>query len=509
MSAGINLDRFCKDLNIKVKDGIMTGMIRPAGKTDVTVKIDGLDFNTPDPFVMDYLSKFGTVKTNTVIYGKYDTGPFKGKYNGDRRYQVDFSRAQKQMGTYHLIDGSKVRVFYRGNRKTCGRCHKLASECPGEAIARNCALGGGARVFLTDHMKKVWNEIGFVPTSFELEENDKTEDDAEQATKDAPIIAKTSFPPKLSGNEPNNRDIELFNGIIVKNLPKHLEEKEIVTFLVNHGMPIDHDIEKTKIMKGEKNTRVLIDGLSPADVETMHKSIHFLESNSKFFGVPLYCKPIRNLTPRKPNEEAVQNDQIQTDDTKTDDNKETMDVETVDVETVDVENVDVEPTKTPKLVTQPKPKIPGLEEKDRLRAEKKMRKKKNKEKKKEEKLVCNLSQEDFLVSPQTGLLKDKTHNFVFSDYTSDHDESDDSESYDEFEDSKEALSDIEKVPESSDPFTPVRLKSSFARTLLAKSVSRPSSTSTPGGKRSASSPADSKEKKKSRGRSKSQIPKKK
>ena len=124
-------------------------------------------------------------------------------------------------------------------------------------------------------------------------------------------------------------------------------------------------------------------------------------------------------------------------------------------------------------------------------------------------MVCNLSQEDFLVSPQTGLLKDKTHNFVFSDYTSDHDESDDSESDDEFEDSKEALSDIEKVPESSDPFTPVRLKSSFARTLLAKSVSRPSSTSTPGGKRSASSPADSKEKKKSRGRSKSQIPKKK
>ena len=37
MVAGVSLDRFCKDINIKVTPGVMTGMIRPAGKTDVTV----------------------------------------------------------------------------------------------------------------------------------------------------------------------------------------------------------------------------------------------------------------------------------------------------------------------------------------------------------------------------------------------------------------------------------------------------------------------------------------
>ena len=85
------------------------------------------------------------------------------------------------MATFHLIDGC---VFYRGNRKTCGRCHKLADDCPGEAIAKNCAAGGGKQVFLLDHMEKLWNDIGFTPSSFSLDENDRTEDDSHQAKKD-------------------------------------------------------------------------------------------------------------------------------------------------------------------------------------------------------------------------------------------------------------------------------------------------------------------------------------
>ena len=95
MAAGISLDRFCKDVGIRVTDDVITGIIRPAGKKDVTVSIVGLDFNTPDSFVTDYLSKFGTVLNITVVYSKFESGPFKGKYNGERKYQVDFSKAAK------------------------------------------------------------------------------------------------------------------------------------------------------------------------------------------------------------------------------------------------------------------------------------------------------------------------------------------------------------------------------------------------------------------------------
>ena len=108
MGAGISLDKYCKDVSIKVTENVMTGIIRPADKKDVTLSVVGLDFNTPDNFVVDYINKFGSVMSSAVVYSKVESGPFQGKYNGERKYQVDFSKATKQMGTFHIIDGSKV-----------------------------------------------------------------------------------------------------------------------------------------------------------------------------------------------------------------------------------------------------------------------------------------------------------------------------------------------------------------------------------------------------------------
>ena len=496
---------FCKEVNIKVTKGVMTGMIRPAGKTDVTQKVEGLDFNTPDNFVIDYINKFGSVKSNVVVYSKYESGPFKGKYNGIRQYQVDFTQAKRQMGTFHLIDGSKVRVFYRGNRKTCGRCHKLASECPGEAIARNCEAGGGARVYLSDHMKKLWEAIGFVPTSFELEQSDKSEDDVHQAEKDA-IIPEKQFPAKTPHQEPSHRDIDLSDGIIIKNFPDNLATREIITFLLNHGMPLGHhEEENVNINKEGKNTRVTIDGLNPENVKTMFKSIHFHETKTKFFDVPLYCTAVRNLTPKKKEIDPEQN--------KTLDKADSKPVEKPEVasENKTEDSVPISTDDNP-----PKPKIPGLTEEDRLKAikkktEKKKRKIKNKQKKDKDMPEGNLTKDDFLLSPKSGLIKEKgdeTEDFVFNENS--QDESCDSETDDEFEDSKEVFSEHENASEPTNVFTPVSLKSAFARTL-AKSVSKPSTTSTPSNaaKRPAKSPADAKDNKKSRSRSQSRIPKKK
>ena len=241
MLPGINLDKYCKDVNIRVTTNIMTGMIRPSGKADVTVSIVGIDFNTPDKFVFDYLSKFGVVVNQSVIYSKIETGAWKGKYSGERKYQMDFSKSPLSMGTYHLIDGCKVRVYYRGNKKTCGRCHKTAPDCPGDAIARDCGNNGGARVMLSDHMKDLWNKVGFVPTAFELDNNDK--DDMENDS----VIRDTKFPPSYERPPPTSRDIEQFKGILVKNIPNRVGEEEILDLLVNHGLPASHSKNKMKI----------------------------------------------------------------------------------------------------------------------------------------------------------------------------------------------------------------------------------------------------------------------
>ena len=199
---GINLDKFCKNESIRVTRTVKTGFIRPAGKKEVTVTVTGLDFNTPDTFVMEYLGKFGNVINRSVIYDRYKEGAFRGKYNGDRKYQVDFTKSKISMGTFHIIDGSRIRVYYPGNKKTCGRCHMTAENCKGDAVAKSCEENLGVRVDLHDHMRKLWKSIGFQPTNFHL---DLGEDNPDSAN-DVKIKDSGRFSPNIVRPETTEED---------------------------------------------------------------------------------------------------------------------------------------------------------------------------------------------------------------------------------------------------------------------------------------------------------------
>ena len=294
---GVNIEKYCKDISIRVNEDVRTGLIRPSGKPEVTVTITGLDFNTPDTLVIEYLNKFGKVTNNSVIYSKFQDGPFKDKYTGERKYQVDFSGSVVQMGTYHLLDNSKIRVFYRGNQKTCGRCHKTSSSCLGGGMAKDCEAAGGEKLFLTEHMRSLWEIVGFKPSSFSLEMNEC--ESAESLIHDAPMLDSSSFPPKFVRKEPSERDIQLSDGITIKNIPKVVEDKDLYELLFDSGLPEDHSIEFIHVNRGEKNTWVVIDALSSNKVQDIYKALHYPVAQVKYFGAPIFCNPLRNTTPAK------------------------------------------------------------------------------------------------------------------------------------------------------------------------------------------------------------------
>ena len=94
----------------------------------MVVAIAGLDFNTPDSLLQEYIIKFrGKLMNQSVSYSKFTEGPFKGKYNGERKYQVDFSEATTNMGTYHFIDGSRIRECFIGVKHVEGATRALVS----------------------------------------------------------------------------------------------------------------------------------------------------------------------------------------------------------------------------------------------------------------------------------------------------------------------------------------------------------------------------------------------
>ena len=149
----------------------------------------------------------------------------KDKFNGTRKYQVDFSQSLRYMGSYHYLDGEVVRVSYRGNVETCVNCHKAARRCPGGGKKKECKQAGGEFVHISDHMKHLWTEIDFSPTGFELPEM-ATEDDV---GCDLPILDAESFVNKVERPVRQQEHMQKYEGIMIKNFP--LKSSLLLLFL--------------------------------------------------------------------------------------------------------------------------------------------------------------------------------------------------------------------------------------------------------------------------------------
>ena len=364
----VNLDRFCKDEKIKVSKGVSTGYIRPAGRPEVVVTLTGLDFNTPDQFVIEYLSKFGSVVNKQPIYCKGTEGFMKNKYNGVRKYQVDFSKSTRQMGSYHFLDGEVVRINYRGNTETCGRCHQVAKDCPGGGKKKECKEQEGKYLHISDHMRELWKVINFVPTGFELptvEGGDNGDNSGE-----IPILDGLTFERKIERPLPDEKDKQKYDGITISNFPPKLSDADILTFLFEKGLSKDINKNTVQLVRSDKNTKVVIhDSLDWKTVQALMENIHFHESKQKFWNFPLYCKPLRSLTPVKTEAGDHDHDQVQ---------GVQGGAGHVVQEKPESENLSTKPKVKP---TENKNTIPGMPEADFKKAEEK-RKRKLKEQKK-------------------------------------------------------------------------------------------------------------------------------
>ena len=159
---GVSLERFITEHSTEFSSDLTMTQVRPANRRVVTVLITGLSFNIPDSQVKHYIESFGAKMVGVEpIYGVYKDGPWRGQYNGERRYKADFTEQIMPMGTYHLLNNDKIRVMYPGNTRTCGRCHQAPNSCAGGGIARVCGEQGGEKTTLYNHMKQIWSRIQY------------------------------------------------------------------------------------------------------------------------------------------------------------------------------------------------------------------------------------------------------------------------------------------------------------------------------------------------------------
>ena len=282
---GVSLDRFCREEVFRVTSGVTTGLIKPMENRNVALTIRGLNLNTPDSMVMEYITKFGQVVIQKVVYDTDKEGPFAGLKNGDRKYLMDFTNG-RNMGTFHLIDGMNVTVRYAGQRRTCGRCHQTAVNCPGNGWAKACEEVEGPRVTLREHMTNLWSAIGYKPSEFKLQ----YEEGGEILEKVVEIKESGQFTPPHKTKPKECQDKAKFVGVTVKNLPKDLPEREIVLFLENHGLGAAHP--GVNITKNFRSIKVDITNLDAKVSNTLIENIH----EKVFFSRKVYCRGVVEVT---------------------------------------------------------------------------------------------------------------------------------------------------------------------------------------------------------------------
>ena len=278
----VNIQRFLtKNECFELKQGLRTGIIRPAGKKEQAVTISGLHPNTKDQAVVKYLAAHGKVSTSDkVIHHIFPGAPGSslcaGKLNGNRTYMVEIT---KPMGSYHIIDGEKVSVRYRGQARTCARCHNTESVCPGRAIARDCT---SARVLLSAHMEEHWESVGYQPDTKDLNEVDDL--DVQLGVKDVEQEPVDSLRPDHS---------EKYSSVLIHGFSKTAEEKDIYDILIEGGLPTEY--QKGDIKKNDKNGQLLIENLSSSVCISLTNHIH----GKIFFKKKVFVNSIVEKTPVK------------------------------------------------------------------------------------------------------------------------------------------------------------------------------------------------------------------
>ena len=85
LEQGVDLNQLCYSDSYKLGVGVKTGVIKPMDRREVEVLLKGLNINTPDSSVLHYLSHFGKIVKEEVVFMKTREGPFKGLKNGDRK----------------------------------------------------------------------------------------------------------------------------------------------------------------------------------------------------------------------------------------------------------------------------------------------------------------------------------------------------------------------------------------------------------------------------------------
>ena len=152
---------------------------------------------------------------------------------------------KKPMGSFHIIDGEKVSIRYRSQIKSCARCHKSETRCPGKAVASQCS---DDRVLLSRNMQENWQQVGYAPDI----NTDGDVDEDEVTDMNIQIGSRTHVR--------EGPDLTLrYTAVMINGFQTSTSVEDIHQILVAQGLP--SQVSNTDIMRHENPERFLLRSL--------------------------------------------------------------------------------------------------------------------------------------------------------------------------------------------------------------------------------------------------------
>ena len=279
----VNINRFLhKNEAYVLKEGVQTSIIRPAGKKEVSVLVSGLHPNTKDQAVIRYLAAHGKVSPSDpaihhVYPGRPGSSMLAGKLNGNRSYMVEIT---KPMGSFHIIDGEKVSIRYRGQLRTCARCHQPETQCPGKSVAKECTA---PRVLLSCHMQEHWKTVSYVP--------DRDSDNLEEVEEETMVNVQIG-PKKVENEGPDLTP--RYNSVIINGFLPDTDLVQVHDILLGHGLPTGCLV--TDILRRERAGKLTISNLSSDTCVDLMDRLH----GKVFLKRKIYVTAVVAASPQKP-----------------------------------------------------------------------------------------------------------------------------------------------------------------------------------------------------------------
>ena len=124
------------------------------------------------------------------------------------------------------------------------------------------------------------------------------EEDREEGDK--PIVDLNTFQRPVTSNPRSHADKARYSGLRINYIPLELTDDDILKFL-NKEVTTDITKESVDIIRHKKTTSASIpSGINLDIVSDALGKINFLTSRVMFMNVPLYCRPLKDITPEKP-----------------------------------------------------------------------------------------------------------------------------------------------------------------------------------------------------------------